>query len=756
MRFLALLGLCISGLAVSPRAIAQTTSVFIPATKAFENSPVCSASELQDNHDLARLNPEWKAVLGLNIDPANPVLNIVNDPPTILEGVVPSPPANLGPNDQPTSEVSEEDIGWNHYSHDFTFKVVPDGPYQKLLSSWVRVPPETCTDNPDNPNGDVCHHTDMEVEWENASLMDENGDFQRIAGAVPEFVWPGVGDRVWVSGRWIFDCGHPNVPASAPQKDFVKFSTEIHPPRALVTYRLNHPALDTFPVPRVSAPNFPGPQSYLPVTGIPAILPPDVPNSGPTAVAVTEADIYVTGNGGGANDLCMILASNSDNDCQLGHTTSVIPVNNTNYVFDVYPPGTDYLHTGPSGTFLVTPPVPDASLQWRIENHFSELPAHTCGGPDNTSCVTVDPIICLIDDKTPPPTQAETGCPTTPAANPTRLRVILPFNGSAANFFAQSLLLGWDDVPTPGSNVGGQYRYIDPFFDRNSDGSTKCNGDALPDNGDGDCFLYDQTPWIVSVQDGTPIHVAVGGWESDVVDGDFCKQFPPGSDCDPFGTIDILHFATQENDRIGPYEFDLLQQNNYQWVDADGNLLTEFHTHDTSDGERYKVEFRVEEIPAATAPVSNPIQIGAPQFGNFVSSATPVLLSSASPDAEGFQFRSYAQGTPLPVYPAGQPFPVHWTHADLPAGSQSVGVFLTGGDGPNVLQYSAESFGNLLEPRHTTTTLALDNTPPVVSIVQPQATAYTHSASITLNFSANDGNGSGVASFTPTISRFIF
>src|SRR5258708_21853662 len=105
MRFLALLGLCISGLAVSPRAIAQTTSVFIPATKAFENSPVCSASELQDNHDLARLNPEWKAVLGLNIDPANPVLNIVNDPPTILEGVVPSPPANLGPNDHPTSEA---------------------------------------------------------------------------------------------------------------------------------------------------------------------------------------------------------------------------------------------------------------------------------------------------------------------------------------------------------------------------------------------------------------------------------------------------------------------------------------------------------------------------------------------------------------------------------------------------------------------------------------------------------------------------
>src|SRR5262249_9922344 len=153
----------------------------------------------------------------------NPVLN---DPPTILEGFVPFPPATLGPNDQPTSEVSEEDIMWNHFTHDFTFKVVPDLPYQHLLSSWVRFPgssfpigdttldinscfaeggipnngkcvfaPETC---PDGSTGATCHHTEMEVEWENASLMDEGDGFQRIWGAVPEFVWPAAGDRVWV------------------------------------------------------------------------------------------------------------------------------------------------------------------------------------------------------------------------------------------------------------------------------------------------------------------------------------------------------------------------------------------------------------------------------------------------------------------------------------------------------------------------------------------------------------------------------
>jgi hypothetical protein len=188
----------------------------------------------------------------------------------------------------------------------------------------------------------------MEVEWDHASLMDEKEGFQRIWGAVPEFVWPAVGDRVWVSGRWIFDCGHPSS-SNIPE---VQFSTEIHPPRALVAFRLNHVALDSFPTPRVSAPNFPAPQSYLPVTGVPLTLPPDVPNSGPTNVHVTEADIFVSGNGGATNDLCSITA----NPCA-GHTGPILPVNDRNYVFDVYPPGTGYFFHLPNGTLPAGPPV---------------------------------------------------------------------------------------------------------------------------------------------------------------------------------------------------------------------------------------------------------------------------------------------------------------------------------------------------------------------------------------------------------------
>jgi hypothetical protein len=61
---------------------------YIPATDAFNNSPVCSASDLRRDMDKARANPEWKAVKGLNIDPFK---HILHDAPTILEGFVAFP-----------------------------------------------------------------------------------------------------------------------------------------------------------------------------------------------------------------------------------------------------------------------------------------------------------------------------------------------------------------------------------------------------------------------------------------------------------------------------------------------------------------------------------------------------------------------------------------------------------------------------------------------------------------------------------------
>src|SRR5713101_6464137 len=71
-RFLAL-GLGLSFLWVvavrAPTLSAQATQQPIPATAAFDNSPICSDSDLTNNDDEARGNPEWKRVNGLTVDP---------------------------------------------------------------------------------------------------------------------------------------------------------------------------------------------------------------------------------------------------------------------------------------------------------------------------------------------------------------------------------------------------------------------------------------------------------------------------------------------------------------------------------------------------------------------------------------------------------------------------------------------------------------------------------------------------------------
>ncbi len=438
---------------------------YVPATQS-----TCDLQDITDDIDLTRSNPEW-APINLNGNP------LPNNEPNILEGWVLPVPSGENQDSQASAEVSEEELPWNHYTHDYTFKIVPDSNYQYLLSSWTRfpgvtfddpgdpfgicasfggtydpstlkctVPPETCPGTQDS-SGATCHHEWMEVEWENGSRMKVNDDDDRLWGALPEYAWPAIGDRVWTEGRWIFDCGHPGLSkiekALNNAQDYVKFDSEIHPPRALATFRLNRTALASEPSRSSSLES-----SWLPVTGELLDVPPYLP---PTLIPVTQADIFVSGNGGGANDICSIVQrSDSSGGCSpYQHSGPVIPINDRNYVFDIYPPGTDYGSLQNNGTFKITPPVLDASLQWRIVDQSIELPTHTCG-PDKSYCVTLDPIICPVDNTTPPPNQTETSCPEVPA-QPTRLRVILPFAGSNANYFSKSILLGWDDVPAAGA-----------------------------------------------------------------------------------------------------------------------------------------------------------------------------------------------------------------------------------------------------------------------------------------------------------------
>ncbi|MGI9102326.1 MAG: carboxypeptidase-like regulatory domain-containing protein [Terriglobales bacterium] len=861
---------------VPVRSMAQS---YVPATSA-----ICDTTDISDTIDTARLNPEWAPIADWNgsvlfdysafaTDKSHLPLSV----PKILEGWVAHVPINQDQNSQSSTEVSEEETPWNHYTHDYTFKVAPDGTYQYLLASWNRLQndvkaqfqiadsyscgllgasyignntcqwaaAETCPDTtkedpsvmPQDAYGATCHHYKMEVEWENGAAMHKDNDSAnntRGWGAVPEYVWPSQGDRVWIQGRWIFDCGHNGVSnglASADSlgyleatnngthvTDYVKYESEIHPPRALVTFRINHTALSQEILNSSGDPyrsKSDEPSSWLPVTGVAVseqdnATPPWTP---PTLIPVTEADIFVSGNGGGANDLCsLVQRSDSSGDCSpYSHTGPVIPIDDYSYIFDIYPPGTNYTQREPNTgsnansdgvtPFKITPPVQYGSLQWRILDQSSHIPDHTCG-PDKTSCKTVDPVLCLIDASTPPPPSSPADqtaladtmgrqCPAVPSGAPTRLRVVLPFHNSGANYFAKSIFLGWDDVPDGNQNaamrrfqvslrfdvnqngrcsicgdgdwrvfvdVGGQWRWISWLFDTDqgiyafNGGDNVLQGDPLTENGDDDYYQFTRTPWVVDVADGRTIHVAVGGYDSALIDGSFCDTYSGGG-CDygawsafKLGISDIFNMH-----RIGTYEFDLSP--------GDCASPCQVQIPETKDEAQYTTYFTMKELPVGTAPTTTSVQVGDPHYNSYVSSATPLTLSSSDAGVQDFQYRFHLQGGMLPTYgsfsypdDSSSSYPVHWTSVNLPANSTSVSVYLNGasaiGDGPYDFQYSAQSVWNLLEQRHTQTVI-LDSTPPVATITMPTATQYGHSDTITLGYSVSDGTGSGVKSFTP-------
>jgi hypothetical protein len=86
---------------------------------------------------------------------------------------------------------------WHAY-YDWNYLVRPDPQYRDLLSV------ANVNDN----------HGLLECEWDTTFL--------------PSYAWGQRGQRVWVLGRWIFDCGHP-TPSG--------YCTEIHPPKAVATFR---------------------------------------------------------------------------------------------------------------------------------------------------------------------------------------------------------------------------------------------------------------------------------------------------------------------------------------------------------------------------------------------------------------------------------------------------------------------------------------------------------------------------------------
>jgi hypothetical protein len=122
-------------------------------------------------HEINRVRPEWVSVRS-------------NDAAQVAEGVARS------------SSVAANDFPFSHVSHDWNWDLVPDPAYQFLVGT---------------ANGRSGSGRKMDMEWEEAFL--------------PAAFRPAVGDRTWMLGRWVFDCGHP------------PYETEIHPPKAVAFTR---------------------------------------------------------------------------------------------------------------------------------------------------------------------------------------------------------------------------------------------------------------------------------------------------------------------------------------------------------------------------------------------------------------------------------------------------------------------------------------------------------------------------------------
>src|SRR3954452_2526178 len=117
------------------------------------------------------------------------------------------------------SHLSHDDLSLNHKSYDFNADVTVDPPYTNLVGG-----------NPTQKTGNFSGGGDEKV----GALH-----IERESSVYPFFAWPHDGDRAFVWGGWIWDCGHwspgaisgPRDPSQTGEK------TEIHPVRAIVSIR---------------------------------------------------------------------------------------------------------------------------------------------------------------------------------------------------------------------------------------------------------------------------------------------------------------------------------------------------------------------------------------------------------------------------------------------------------------------------------------------------------------------------------------
>src|SRR5262245_41465843 len=144
-------------------------------------------------------------------------------------------------------------------------------------------------------------------------------------------------------------------------------------------------------------------------------------------------------------------------------------------------------------------------------------------------------------------------------------------------------------------------------------------------------------------------------------------------------------------------------------------------------------------VPKTTLTIGDP-KCPPASSSPFITSATPLSLASTEGSGHGIASLSFR------AYPTGTTPPPDFT--TVAGGSTSFTI--SGADGSYTIDFFAVSNDDIVEPTQTRT-VKLDNTAPVITIIQPTASDYAHSATLILNYSANDGSGSGVATLTATL-----
>ena len=105
-----------------------------------------------------------------------------------------------------------------HIGYDWNFHLQVDPQYAYLVSEehHMKTPPVIFEDGRVVVNSAGKRVPTFECEWDTAFL--------------PDYAWPQDGSRVWLRGRWIYDCGHVGGESG-------RHRSEIHPPKAVVSFR---------------------------------------------------------------------------------------------------------------------------------------------------------------------------------------------------------------------------------------------------------------------------------------------------------------------------------------------------------------------------------------------------------------------------------------------------------------------------------------------------------------------------------------